>query len=208
MDYIKKMLAANEEVLFRTRRHWFVLFGAMFREFLVLFALAVAGVLLTTMALPIAPWAWIVLGAVGIIVLITMLINAARWSNQEFLVTNRRVIHSSGIINKSILDSSLSKINDVILTQSWMGRMFGYGTIKILTASDEVINLLDRIRHPIELKRAMLDAKGALEGGPAVVMAPQTSATQLLEELAALKSKNLISEEEYQAKRKEILQRM
>ena len=205
MDYIKSLLAANEEVLFRTRRHGFVLLGETFKELLILVILAVAAVFLTA----VAPVAWMILSALAAIVLISIVIDVLRWRNQEFLVTSRRVIHSSGIFSKSILDSSLSKINDVILTQSWTGRMFGYGTIKILTATDEVINLLDCVRHPIELKRAMLDAKGSIEGlQPAAMAAPQQTATQLLEELAALKSRNLISEEEYQAKRKEILQRM
>lgn len=207
MDYIKKLLAANEVVLLRTRRHWFVLFGAIFKELLILIILAVAGVLLTG----VAPVAWVILGALAIIVLLSMLIDVLRWQNQEFLVTNRRVIHSSGIISKSIMDSSLSKINDVMLTQTWMGRMFNYGTIRILTASDEVINMLDRIQKPIELKRAMLDAKGALEplpAGAAGSVAASSTATQLLEELDGLRNRKMISEEEYQEKRKEILKRM
>jgi hypothetical protein len=80
--------------------------------------------------------------------------------------------------------------------------------MKILTATEEVINLLDRINRPLELKRAMMDAKGALEPGMSISAAPASSATQLLEELAALKERNMITEEEYQEKRKEILRRM
>lgn len=206
MDYISKLLAANEVVLFRTRRHWFVLFSDTFKEMLTLVALVVAGILLTPV---VGPMAWMAFGALAVLVSISVLVDFLRWKNQEFLITNRRVIHSSGIVSKSILDSSLSKINDVVLTQSWMGRMFGYGTIKILTASDEVVNLFDRIRRPIELKRAMLDAKNASETGQSAPAAPASStATQLLEELASLKSRSLISEEEYQEKRKEILRRM
>lgn len=204
MDYVKKLLAANEQVLFRTHRHWFVLFGSMFKELVTMVALVVAGVLLA----PILWWAWILFGALAVLVLISVLIDFLRWNNQEFLVTNRRVLHTSGIFNKSILDSSLNKINDVILTQSWMGRMFNYGTIKILTATDEVINLLDRIRHPLELKRSMMDAKQAIEGAPMTVSAAAPTATQLLDELASLKSRNVITEEEFQEKRKEILRRM
>lgn len=204
MDYVQKLLAANEQILFRAHRHWFVLFSSVFKELFVLIALIVAAVML----FPIAPWSVLVFGGLAVLVLISMLIDVARWNNQEFLVTNRRVIHASGIFNKSIMDSSLSKINDVILTQSWLGRVFNYGTIKILTATDEVINLFDRIRRPIELKRAMLDAKSVMEGLTSGPAASQSTATQLLEELASLKSRNMVTEEEYQEKRKEILKRM
>jgi hypothetical protein len=110
-------------------------------------------------------------------------------------------------MSKKILDSSIAKINDVILEQSFLGRMFDYGTIKILTATEEVINRLDKIARPLDFKKAMLGAKAQLE--PIGNAAPASiSAAQSMEELAQLKAKNLISEEEYNEKRKEILKRM
>ena len=56
----------------------------------------------------------------------------------------------------------------------------------------------------------MLGAKANLEPiNPAVQTAAlQSTPTQLLEELEQLKAKQLISEEEYKEKRKEILKRM
>ena len=50
------------------------------------------------------------------------------WRNQEYLITTRRVIKSEGIFNKQMGDSSLEKVNDARLTQSWLGRIFDYGT--------------------------------------------------------------------------------
>ena len=40
------------------------------------------------------------------------------------------------MLNKTSLDSSLEKINDAVLTQSIFGRMFGFGDLEILTASE------------------------------------------------------------------------
>jgi hypothetical protein len=53
-----------------------VLFGETFKELLVLIAMVIAGVLLT----PIAPWAWIVFGALSVIVLISMLTDILRFA--------------------------------------------------------------------------------------------------------------------------------
>ena len=94
------------------------------------------------------------------------------------------------------------------MEQSFVGRMFDYGTIRILTASEEVINRVDRISRPVEFKKAMLGAKAGMEPIVGTIPSSSTSPTQLLEELSQLKAKNLISEEEYNEKRKEIIKRI
>ncbi len=59
------------------------------------------------------------------------------WRNQEWLITTRRVMRAEGVLNKSVSDSSLEKINDARLDQSIFGRIFGFGTLDILTAAEE-----------------------------------------------------------------------
>jgi uncharacterized membrane protein YdbT with pleckstrin-like domain len=209
MSYVEKILGANEAILARTKAHFFVLFGRIFKEIIILIVLVVGYITVRTELQTDQAFLFqIAFLVVGIIVLISLLADFLRWKNEEYIVTTRRVIHSRGVMSKKILDSSLSKINDVVLEQSWMGRMMNYGTIRILTASDEVINALINIYNPIGFKQAMLEAKAQLEPiGPAVA-APATSPTQLLEELSKLKERNMITEEEYQEKRKEILKRI
>ena len=60
-------------------------------------------------------------------------------------------------------DSSLEKINDAVLTQSIFGRMFGFGDLDVLTASEAGIERFRMIIDPIGFKRAMLDAKHEYE---------------------------------------------
>jgi hypothetical protein len=50
-----------------------------------------------------------------------------------------------------------------VLTQSIFGRMFGFGDLEILTASETGISRLRMLRQPDDFKRAMLDAKHELE---------------------------------------------
>jgi len=203
MGYTEQLLGANEKILNSTKRHAFTLFLEMFKE-LVILAVLTAG-WIAVKEWPESPGFFpYILGGMAALALLSMTADIVRWHNETFLVTSNRVIHVSGVFSKRVLDSSLVKINDVVLQQSWLGRIFGYGTIKILTASDEVINTLDRISGPIAFKKAMLNAKADLEPSAGI----QASSTQLLEELAQLKSRNMITEEEYQEKRKEILKRM
>jgi len=73
------------------------------------------------------------------------------------------VIQVEGVLNKKVTDSSLEKVNDVVLTQSVFGRMFGFGDLEILTASESGISRFRMLVEPVRFKRAMLDAKHEYE---------------------------------------------
>lgn len=209
MDYVAKLLATNEKPIIRTHRHFFTVFGSLFKEFVVLIACAIAFFSVRTWYTGDPLFFYIGIAIVALLAIASALTDITRWRNNEYIVTSRRVIHANGIFSKNILDSSLNKINDVILQQSMMGRIFNYGTIKILTATDEVINLLDRIANPIAFKHAMLEAKSLLEPVAASPFVGQAqTATQLLEELEQLRARKMITDVEYEEKRKEILKRM
>ena len=153
------------------------------------------------------------------------------WINERYIITNRRVMEVRGIINKHVRDSALEKVNDVDLKQSVIGRMLGYGTVQIITGSDIGMNMFRRISNPVRFKRVMLNAKEDLHGTgfrtqedtpataqpptPAVKMAmtgldpsPQSNIPDLIVELDELRQKGIISEEEFQAKKTELLARL
>ena len=52
-----------------------------------------------------------------------------------YVLTNRRVVESTGVRQQAVADSSLEKLTDVVLRQSIFGRMLGYGDIEVLTAA-------------------------------------------------------------------------
>lgn len=206
MNYTERLLSANEKILMTTHKHFFEIFSEIFKELLIVLVVAVVFVVLKYKQVdyPLVDY-----GLLGIVLMafVSMAIDVIRWKSETFVVTNRRVIHTRGVLAKSVMDSSLSKINDVILEQSLLGRIFGYGTIKILTAADEIVNALVHISQPVEFKQAMLNAKAEMEpiGTPA---AAGLTATQLLDELEQLRVRKVVSETEYEEKRKEILRRM
>jgi hypothetical protein len=86
-----------------------------------------------------------------------------RYLNQEYVLTNRRVIQVEGVLNRNSTDSSLEKINDAVLSQSVFGRMFDFGDLTVLTASESGIDKMKMLRGPIAFKKAMLDAKHEFE---------------------------------------------
>jgi uncharacterized membrane protein YdbT with pleckstrin-like domain len=212
MAYLDELLAPGEVVLHRTRRHWLVLVRSIAAA-LVLAALALLlAVLYGTRgwgtASSLGLWGGLALLLVAVLVALPGLL---RWENEIYLVTERRVLKVEGVLNKRALDSGLAKVNDVRLTQTALGRLLGYGTLEIITASDSGINRLEFLPRPLVFKRAMLQAAESRERPPvpttaAAAPAPAgRSAADRLAELDELRRRALVSDEEYRRKRAEIL---
>lgn len=165
MAYVDSMLASNEQITRRDHQHWFVLVAdaryGILAIIVAILLLVLRGVANTTGNLD-TVIGWVVLALVigGIAYTGWQIL---RWMNEEYVVTTRRVLQAEGVINKRVTDSSLEKINDAILTQSLFGRIFGFGDLDILTASEAGISRLRMLRQADDFKRAMLDAKHELE---------------------------------------------
>jgi uncharacterized membrane protein YdbT with pleckstrin-like domain len=135
------------------------------------------------------------------------------WSNHQFIITNHRVMQISGIFNKSVIDSSLDKVNDIKMDQSALGRMFGYGDIEILTASELGVNLFKKIDNPVKFKSALINAKASLEHAVEVVQEikpeePQQDIPEMISKLADLRTQGIITEIEFQQKKAELLSKI
>jgi uncharacterized membrane protein YdbT with pleckstrin-like domain len=228
MAYIDSLLGRGEQILYIARQHIFVLVANILTE-LALIALLVAAGVASNMAfrnnttplianMTASSLILLICVVISVIVLLSGFADYLRWTTDQVIVTDRRVIQIRGILNKRVLDSSLEKINDVGLSQSLLGRMLNYGTVEILTASgDEGVNVLDRIEAPLEFKRAMLEAKhnhdrgyGYLDPGGYTTPRQATPADiqQTLEELAALRDRGILSSDEFEAKKRELLSRI
>lgn len=203
-DYIQSMLGENERILLRTHQHRFVLFGMIVAELTITLLLFI-GVSAAAFYYPLAAAAFVLM----LIPLGSMARDILVWSNHQYLVTNRRVIQVSGIFNKNVVDSSLEKVNDVKMTQSFFGRMFDYGDIEILTASETGANQFKRIGNPVLFKTAMLNAKEKL-GFEGMASQPQTGRNipALIAELDELRQKGIVTEEEFRQKKAQLLAKM
>jgi uncharacterized membrane protein YdbT with pleckstrin-like domain len=126
------------------------------------------------------------------------------WSNRKYVITNRRVIQISGVLNKDVVDSSLEKVNDVMLDQSFWGRIFGYGDLEILTASEIGVNKIRRIANPVQYKIAMVNAKAQLEGTAGAPSAG-SDVPALIAQLDALRQKGVITDAEFQEKKAKLM---
>ena len=175
MGYAEGLLSTGERIVHREKQHWFVfIWGARYP----ILAVIVAGILLVLKNNLSQPWQdYLNYGAIALFIgaLAVLFWTILRYINQEYVLTNRRVIDVSGVLNKKTTDSSLEKINDAVLTQSIFGRIFGFGDLDILTASETGISRFRMLVEPVRFKRAMLDAKHEYErdlAGPGFASSP------------------------------------
>lgn len=207
MGYIEQLLGENERVLFQTRQHPLVLLRPVLGYGIpagVLIGLTIAsGFLFPPFTLPVVI-AGLALAAIPLALLIRSLL---RWWNEVYLVTTRRVVQVEGILNKNVLDSSLEKVNDVVLRQSLWGRLFNYGDIEILTGSEIGVNRLNRIADPLRFKQVMLDQKAMLGERPGLESPGGGELEVLLAQLETLHRSGLLSDQEFEEKKQALLKR-
>ena len=203
-SYLTSLLASNETVQLITHRHWFVLV----EQILVEIFLSLITLILVTVFLVTGQQGQIALGYLVVIIpLVSLVRDVFIWRSHKYVVTNLRVIQVMGVFNKNVIDSSLEKVNDVKMEQSALGRIFNFGDLEILTASDIGANRFTRIGDPVRFKTAMLNAKITLEehGSHPQPQSPTNDIPTLIARLGELRDKGVLSEEEFQAKKTKLL---
>lgn len=209
--YLNHLLGERESILLVTHQHWFQLFRAILLElvFIVLTVVAVTLIYFFMLLQPIVFTGYLLL----LIPIVSIIRDVLIWQNHKYVVTNRRVIQIFGIYNKNVTDSSLEKVNDVKMDQSVLGRIFNFGDIEILTASELGINRFTFIGDPISFKTAMINAKFELEQQErpsyvAQAVNPAMDVPRLIQQLDELRQKGAITDAEFQAKKARLLERI
>lgn len=176
--YADRLLADGEQVRLRGRQH----FLATIIEGRLPWALLLASVVLLFLSPSVA--IAIAKDAISWLSLVLLLVALAwlayvylQWFNQDYLITNRRVMKVEGILKKRSADSSLEKINDAVLEQSLFGRMLGYGDLDILTANEQSVDRYRMLANAQRFKITMLDEKHRLEQDAFQIPAPPLRAT-------------------------------
>lgn len=203
-SYVESLLGKEEHILLVTHQHWFALFSKIFLEIVLILALVV-GVIIAMAYYPMAVYGFILV----LVPFLGMLKDILVWRNHQYIVTNRRVMQTSGVFSKEVLDSSLEKVNDIEMNQSFFGRLFGYGNLQILTASELGVDSFKKISNPIEFKKAILNAREDLRiDENEFQQQREDDIPTLIAKLDDLRKRGIISEEEFREKKADLLAKM
>lgn len=150
MSYLDQILQPNETVIAIGRMHWIV-----YLQGIVVLVLG-----LGIVAVPVLDGAGeVVVNILGGVVslygageLLRAWIEA--WTT-EIAVTNRRVIHKRGLIRRETGEMNMEKVESVIVDQSILGRILGYGSI-VVRGTGAGIEGLHHIADPLSLRSAIV----------------------------------------------------
>ena len=200
-SYLDRLLLTDETVRHHTRSHPLPVFFRPLLLHVLGFVLAVILSLVATrradavadlprwllilpplLPLPVTAWTYLV------------------WRTRQFVVTNQRVIHLEGVLAKRHHDAAIAKINDIELSQSLMGRLFGWGDLTVYTGNDVHGVAYRRLARPVEFKRALGNDRQA---APA---ADGSDRLDRLERLGRLRQQGVLTEDEFQAEKRRLLE--
>ena len=126
MGYINDSLSNNEDVRALFKLHWF---SKVPMISWIILAIPTLGITLI-----LAIWEWLKLRSI------------------EQGVTNKRVILKKGIISRNTSEMKISSIETVEIIQGVIGRMFGFGTVKVTGRGISDL-LFKNIDDPMDVKR-------------------------------------------------------
>jgi uncharacterized membrane protein YdbT with pleckstrin-like domain len=141
MAISSKLLSEGEHVVISTRTHWKAL---VFPVVVLIVTCGLAGFLLAVLPSGSTHDAlmWVVIAVAAIVIVWWTLRPFIVWLTTEYTVTNRRIIHRSGIITRRGRDIPLYRINDVSYERDLLDRMLGCGTLVIAVANEEGSTIL------------------------------------------------------------------
>lgn len=222
MKYVENLLGKNEQILWRARQHWIVLTANFVVSLFIFIAIWAVYALAGSLGGPVGDF----LRNIRNFALFALLIplgwfgwDLLQWWAEEYLVTTHRVVQTEGLVNKHTKDSALEKINDIMLTQSVLGRILNYGDLEIITGSDTGTNLLKRLAKPVEFKKTLLDQKSKLSDGlsdgedlhaprPATKGGGEEDPLKKIAELDELRKHGALSDAEYQQAKAKLLAKL
>lgn len=161
----RDILGTDEALLLHTRQHPLVLLARSAPAS----AMAALGVVAFAIALSneaAADLAYLVSAVVGGPAIIYLWWRWLAWKREEYLVTDRRVVRMRGILNQTIDETALEKVNDMRQRQSFLGRILGYGDLEILSAAEDrsAIDEFRMIRDAGRFRMTVNEAKARWAG--------------------------------------------
>lgn len=259
MTYADGLLAPGESISRRERQHWIFPFLVAGRWVALAVVVGLIGFILSFLVLnpdekgivsDIVGFldtliGWVTLIALGIAA-VGFVWAVLVWQSQEYVLTDRRVMRVWGVINKQSSDSSLENVTDAQIEVPWLGRILGYGNLRILTPAETGVDELVALPDPVDFKKSMMTVKeerligintprtptppvraeaapapapaaapapaptpaAAPAAAPAPAPAGSDDVTKTLASLAELRDSGAITPEEYDAKKRELLERI
>jgi uncharacterized membrane protein YdbT with pleckstrin-like domain len=210
-------LMPGEKMVMHSHPHWWFFWKQAAGGLVVVLLLLMTSAVSTD-------WLSDVLWFITVIALIVWVVNTiyqyVQWKTTQFAVTDQRVAYQSGVIRRSGVSIPLNRINNVNFDQSMIARMLNNGVVIVESAGETGDSVFENIPDPESVRSlifAQVEADETADSerdaaalarilkeqnvdGPAA-----QSAQDRLKELEGLHAQGLVNDDEFEVKRKQIL---
>lgn len=148
-DYI----LPTERRILRVRGHWALLVKDILESALAMALLmAVDSYLPSSQVIDTLTW------YAGLVVVLRLTILILDWWIERIVITDKRVMMSTGIITHRVAMMPLRKVTDLTFQQTVIGRTLGYGTMVVESAGQiQGLNRIEYMPQPDEIYEALTE---------------------------------------------------
>ena len=150
---IDEYILPTERRILRVRAHWFLLLRDISES-----ALAMVALILLQSYLPSSGVVNTLTWYGGVVVVARLTILVIDWWVERIVITDQRVMMSTGIITQRLAMMPLRKVTDLTFQQTVLGRMLGYGTMVVESAGQiQGLNRIEYMPKPDEIYEALTE---------------------------------------------------
>ncbi len=141
MSLIDKTLLPDEQIFYRTKKHFIIFFAPLIWIIAAIFFL-------------LNPNPWIVKAAIapGAVALLTAMNKWLDYITSEYVVTNKRILMKEGFFFRHSNELRLATISNMTVNQSLLGQWLDYGMV-IINPFGGNNDVFPYIAHPLEFQK-------------------------------------------------------
>jgi uncharacterized membrane protein YdbT with pleckstrin-like domain len=194
----RRFLREGEEIVVEVRPHWWYLAGPV-----AVLAVVIGG----------SAYGWVrsmatvfdYLALAALVVSVSWLLGRyLKWANTRLIVTNARVVEREGVFGRRGREIPLSALTNIDYRQSLFQRLIGAGDVFLESAGRDGQEVFPDLPHPAAIHNEIYAQSEARRQG----RSSSASIPDQIDQLDKLRRRGVISDEEFAAKKAQLLDRL
>lgn len=203
--FSKQSLQNDEKILSIAKTHWFVLLKTVLAQLLI--SVVFIPILVSLFKENIIGDGIVVFSIIGLIFLF-YLRKQVLYCLREFVITDKRILFKFGILSRTTSEFRFEKVESCDVEQGVLGRIFGFGSI-IVRGVGGTCNVEQYVSDPFEVRQYIIDILGNKEvlsdSNSNQLSVNQNDSVEKLRAYKKLMEEGVISEEDFEKKKQQIL---
>lgn len=203
MAFPEKLLNEGENIVIDTHPHWWTFAPPVLRLVLAIVVSVVAATQIDND----------IVNYIGIALIVAATLHLGwvylQWFTTDFVLTTDRLVTRAGVLSRQTREIPIERINDLACHQSIFERLIGSGDLMVESGGERGQQKFSNVSDPFAVQNTI---HRTMESAQASALAPRTgsgdSVPEQIEKLDELRQRGVISEAEFQDKKRKLLDRL